>query len=84
MRTSISAAKNTVRSNNPNDANVVANSVIDANGSGMRLYLIRWRRKQCSCRFYNHRGNIDSGGGIYINEASPVVERNVITATDNR
>jgi hypothetical protein len=71
--------KVTVRSNNPNDANVVANSVINANGSGSVVVFDSGEdANSVLAGFTITGGNAELGGGIYINEASPVVERNVI------
>ena len=71
--------KVTVRSNNPNDANVVANSIINANGSGSAVVFDSGEdANSVLTGFTITGGDTEVGGGIYINEASPVVERNVI------
>jgi hypothetical protein len=71
--------KITVRSNNPNDTNVVANSVIDANGSGgVVIFDSGEDTNSVLAGFTITGGDTELGGGIYINAASPVVERNVI------
>jgi peptidoglycan-N-acetylglucosamine deacetylase len=74
-----SGKKITVRSTNPNDANVVANSVINANGSGSTVVFNSGEdANSVLAGFTITGGETELGGGIYINEASPIIERNVI------
>ena len=72
--------KITVRSDNPDDVNVVADTVIDANGSGsVVIFNSGEDANSVLSGFTITNGNTELGGGIYIDGASPIIEKNVIT-----
>jgi hypothetical protein len=69
-----------VRSDNPDDANVVADTVIDANGLGSVVVFDSGEGPNSVLTgFTITGGSAELGGGIYINEASPIIEKNIIT-----
>ncbi|MGD0784185.1 MAG: right-handed parallel beta-helix repeat-containing protein [Sedimentisphaerales bacterium] len=75
--------KVTVRSNNPDDANVVAHTVIDANGSGSVVVFNSGEdANSVLAGFTITGGSTELGGGIYIYDASPIIEKNIITGNN--
>ncbi len=69
-----------VRSSNPGDPNIVANTVIDANSSGTVVtFSSAEDTNSILSGFTITGGDTTLGGGIYINGASPIIEKNVIT-----
>ena len=67
-------------STNPGDPNVVASTFIDANGSGSVVTFSSGEdANSVLAGFTITGGNTELGGGIYIDGASPIIEKNVIT-----
>lgn len=72
--------KITVKSVDPDDPCVVADTVIDANGSGSVVTFNSGEDANSVLGgFTITGGSSPSGGGIYISSASPVIEKNVLT-----
>jgi C1A family cysteine protease len=70
-----------VKSVNPDDPSVVANTVIDANGSGSVVTFNSGEdANSVLAGFTITGGDTTLGGGIYIDGASPIIEKNVITS----
>jgi len=77
---SFAGKKACVRSSNPDDPNIVANTVIDANSSGTVVtFSSAEDANSILSGFKITGGNTADGGGIYIKDSSPVVEKNIIT-----
>ncbi|MFA5293189.1 MAG: M12 family metallo-peptidase [Phycisphaerae bacterium] len=69
---------------NPDDMNVVETTIIDANNSGSAVTFDSGEdSNSILAGFTITGGNTELGGGIYIDGASPIIEKNIITGNSS-
>jgi len=69
----------TIRSTNPEDAEIVANTIIDPNGEGRGFYIHRSEDANCIISGLTVRNAYgDNGAGIYCYDSSPTIRNCII------
>ncbi len=76
----------TIRSTNPQDPNIVANTIIDPNRAGLGFYFHSGEDANCivSGLTITNGNDVERGGGIYCTNSSPKIRNCVISGNSAR